>query len=130
METNEKKIFLNTLFWGVTLWLIGYVLGIVLFPLVPAAMIGWVITPIGVIITLWILVKKIDRETFVRYVRLAVAWTMLAVALDYLFIVKLFSPAEAYYKPDVYLYYFLTLALPILVGWRKTRSRAKAGKRF
>lgn len=42
----------------------------------------------------------------------------MAVLLDYLFIVKMFKSAD-YYKPDVYVYYALTLLLPIAVGWYK-----------
>jgi hypothetical protein len=80
---DKKKTFINTLKWGFILWLIGYVLGIVLFAFVPANMIGWVITPIGVAITLWVLFKKIVREKFQCYVGLAVIWTLLAIILVY-----------------------------------------------
>jgi len=40
-----------------------------------------------------------------------------------LFIVKAFKPADGYYKLDVYLYYALTFALPLIVGWRKKLIR-------
>ncbi|MGE5624192.1 MAG: hypothetical protein ACM3ZT_01435 [Bacillota bacterium] len=49
-------------------------------------------------------------------------WTALAVALDYLLIVKLLKPTDGYYKPDVYLYYALTFLLPLLAfGWKTRR---------
>jgi hypothetical protein len=118
---DPKKIFLNTLQWGFTLWLIGYVLGFVFFALIPPAMIGWFVMPIGVVITIWVLMKKIERESFGCYIGLGVIWTLLAIGLDYLFIVKLLKPADGYYKFDVYLYYFLTFTLPILFGWWKKR---------
>lgn len=117
---NKKQIFLNTVKWGFVLWVIGYVLGIILFPFVPANMIGWVIAPVGTLITLWVLFKKIHREKFQCYVGLAVIWTLMAIALDYLFIVKALRPADGYYKADVYLYYALTFILPIIVGWCKS----------
>jgi hypothetical protein len=120
---TKKQLFINTLSWGFILWLIGYVIGIVLFMVVAPDLIGWIITPIGVVITLWVLFKKINREKFQCYVGLAVIWTLMAVILDYLFIVKALKPADGYYKPDVYLYYALTFLLPLLVGWRKFYGR-------
>jgi hypothetical protein len=61
---NKKKVFLNSVGWGFVLWLMGYILGIVFFAIVPANMIGWIISPIATLITLWVLFKKITREQF------------------------------------------------------------------
>jgi len=119
MERNKKKIFLNTVFWGFVLWLFGYVLGIVFFALVPAEVLGWYIMPLGIIATLWVLIKKIQRDEFGCYVGLGVIWTLMAVVLDYFFLVKLLNVTD-YYKIDVYLYYALTFILPIAVGWYTT----------
>lgn len=116
METNKGKIFLNTVFWGLILWLFGYILGLVFFAFVPKELIGWYIMPIAVVVTLWVLFKKIKRDSFGCYIGLGVVWTIMAITLDYFFLVKLFKAAN-YYKTDVYIYYFLTLALPIVVGW-------------
>lgn len=113
-----KKIFLNNLFWGFILWLIGYVLGIIFFALVPQKMIGWCVMPLGSAITLVVLFKKIQREKWLCYLGMGIIWTAMAVILDYIFLVKLFQ-ATNYYKPDVYLYYALTFMLPVLVGWYK-----------
>jgi hypothetical protein len=121
MET--KKILLNTLQWGFVLWLFGYVLGIVLFALVPASLIGWIISPIGIAVTLWVLFKKVHLDNFSCYFGVGLVWTLMAVILDYLFLVKIFNPADGYYKFDVYLYYALTFILPILAGWIKTRQK-------
>jgi hypothetical protein len=52
-------------------------------------------------------------------VSLALVWSAMAVVLDYLFIVKAFNPADGYYKADVYLYYLLTVLLPLAVGLRR-----------
>jgi hypothetical protein len=116
---NKKQFIKDALVWGIILWLIGYVLGIVLFFIVPPPMIGWVIMPIGTIIVLWVLFKKIKANSFIYYVWLAIVWLLIAVIFDYFFLVKLFQPADGYYKPSVYLYYTLTFALPIIVGWYK-----------
>ena len=111
--------------WGLILWFIGYVLGILMFFLLPAWVIGWVILPIGVIITFGVLLKKVKGENFQYYLILAVVWTAIAVIFDYLFIVKMFKPADGYYKLDVYLYYFLTFSIPLIVGWWKERNPAR-----
>jgi hypothetical protein len=105
------------------LWLIGYVLGIVLFKSVPPASLGWVIMPIGIIITLWVLLRKVKNNTFKYSALLAVIWTLIAIIFDYLFIVKMFKPVDGYYKLDVYLYYVITFLLPLIVGrWKGSRE--------
>lgn len=119
-----NKQFLKTaIFWGVTLWLIGYLLGIILFPFLPAAVLGWVIMPIGVLITLWVLFKKIEADSLSFYLGLAVIWTLIAIIFDYFFLVKLFHPADGYYKLDVYFYYLLTFFLPLTIGYWKTKAK-------
>ena len=110
----------DALVWGVVLWLIGYVLGIVLFFAVPTTIIGWLIMPLGVLITLWVLLNKITFRLVWQFGILSVSWTVIAIALDYVFIVKLLSPEDGYYKLDVYSYYLLTFLLPFAVGWRRS----------
>lgn len=118
MPKNPLKIFLNTLFWGLVLWLFGYILGIIFFAFMPKGQIGFFILPLGTAFTLWVLFKKIKREEFGCYFGLGLIWTLLAAGLDYVFIVKLFKSAD-YYKMDVYVYYALTFLLPLAVGWYK-----------
>lgn len=113
----------DAFYWGFILWFIGYVLGIMFFAVVPPAMLGWVIMPIGVAITLWVLFKKIKAESLQYYFKLAIVWTLLAVLFDYFFLVKVLNPADGYYKLDVYIYYALTFFLPLFVGWRKTLAQ-------
>lgn len=119
---TKKQIFLNTLGWGFALWLFGYILGFIFFALVPPAEIGWYIMPLGVLATLWVLWKKIHRDSFGCFVGVAIIWTLLAVLLDYLFIVLALQPEDGYYKLDVYLYYALTFTLPLIVGWWKRKT--------
>ena len=119
----SKQLLKDALGWGFILWLIGYVLGIVLFAIVPQSIIGWVIMPIGIVITLWVLLIKVKASSLQYYYLLAIAWTLIAIIFDYIFLVLLFKPADGYYKLDVYLYYALTFVLPLLVGWYKTRSK-------
>lgn len=119
----DKQLLWDSLGWGFVLWLIGYVLGFILFFVVSPALLGWVIMPIGVVITLWVLLKKVRAETLRHYLVLAGTWTAIAVVFDYLFIVKALKPADGYYKPDVYVYYALTFLLPLIAFWWKTSRK-------
>jgi len=109
--------------WGLIFWLIGYVLGFILFFAVPVEMLGWVIMPIGSLITIGVLWKKIKGNTMKYYLGLALIWTLLAVIFDYFFLVKMLKPADGYYKLDVYLYYALTFVFPLIAGGLKTRKK-------
>lgn len=117
---QDKQILLDALGWGFLLWLVGYLLGIGLFMVVPQSMLGWIIMLIGTVITLWVLFKKVESDSLQYYLKLAVFWTVIAVVFDYFFLVKAFKPADGYYKLDVYLYYALTFVLPLFAGWRKS----------
>jgi hypothetical protein len=117
----SKALLRDTLGWGLVLWLFGYLFSFALFFFVPLALLGWVVTPFALALTLWVLFKKVKGPTFGHYAAVAVVWTALAVTLDYFCIVKLLHPADGYYKADVYLYYALTFLLPLAVGWKKTR---------
>lgn len=119
----NKQLLKDGLGWGFILWLIGYALGFIFFFFVPASVIGWVIMPIGIIITLWVLTKKVKTDTFKYFVLLAVVWTLIAIVFDYVFLFKALKPADGYYKLDVYLYYALTFILPLAVGWHKMNAR-------
>jgi hypothetical protein len=87
----KSQLLKDTLGWGFLLWLIGYLLSIILFMLVPASMLGWVIMPIGTAITLWVLVKKIKDNSFRYYLKLAIVWALIAIIFDYLFLVNCLS---------------------------------------
>lgn len=114
-----RGLLKDTFGWGTVLWLFGYVLGIIFFMIMPPALIGWVITPIGIALTLWILFKKINNKSFRHYLFLSISWTLIAIVLDYFLLVKVFKPTDGYYKLDVYLYYVLTFLLPLVVGQYK-----------
>jgi hypothetical protein len=111
------------LVWGFGLWLFGYVLGIALFPLVPNSLLGWLITPIGVLVTIWVLTKKLSPSNLSYYLFLGTVWALVAIVCDYVFLVKVFNPPGGYYKLDVFVYYSLTFILPLFVGWRKNGNK-------
>ncbi|VVB54781.1 Uncharacterised protein [uncultured archaeon] len=118
----NKQILKDKLGWGILLWLIGYILGFIFYFLLPTQLIGWAILPIGTIITLWVLLAKIKATDLKYYLKLAVFWTLIAVVLDYLFIIKMLNPTDGYYKIDVYIYYALTFILPLAAGkWKQKK---------
>lgn len=121
----NKQLLKDSLGWGFILWLIGYILGIALFFVLPPSILGWVITPIGALITIWVLMKKVKGEAFGHYLLIAVAWTAIAIAFDYFFLVKAFNPPDGYYKLDVYLYYTLTFILPLIIGLTRLQKTTK-----
>jgi hypothetical protein len=118
----NKQLLKDSLGWGLALWLIGYVLGIILFFLLPARLIGWAIMPIGLLITFWVLLKKVKADSLHYYLTLAIVWTAIAIVFDYLFIVETLKPADGYYKLDVYLYYATTFISPLIAVWWKKRN--------
>jgi len=118
-----NKFFKDAVLWGVILWLVGYILGFVFFMLVPQQMIGWFIMPVGILITLWVLAKKINGPDMLYYLKVAIAWTAIAIVFDWLFLVQLLKPSGGYYKLDVYFYYATTFVLPLIAGIFKTQKR-------
>jgi len=123
MKKNDmKKILLSTLFWGFILWIFGFVLGILFFAILPKEMIGWAILPIGIVFSLFVLIKKIQREEFRCFIGLGIIWTIMAVLLDYVFLVRLFNATD-YYRLDVYIYYISTFTLPLMVGFYRFKIK-------
>lgn len=120
----DRQLLRDSLGWGFVLWLIGYALGFALFFVLPPSLIGWVIMPIGIAITLWVLLTKVSVNQLGYFILLSVAWTAIAVLFDYVLIVKALAPADGYYKLDVYLYYALTFLLPLAAFiWKSRRSQ-------
>jgi hypothetical protein len=118
----DKKSLIDTLGWGTLLWFIGYVLGMILYFVLPVSIIGWAILPVGLIITFWVLFRQIKSTDFRYYLVLAVAWAAIAIICDYVFIVLLLKP-EIYYKLDVYVYYLLIFASPLIAVWWKKHGK-------
>lgn len=115
----NKKLLKDGIGWGIMLWFIGYLIGFVLFMFVPQNLIGWIIMPVGLLISLWVLIKKVKPGSLLYFFTIAIFWTFIAVVFDYFFLVKILKPADGYYKLDVYLYYLLTFSLPLIVGIKK-----------
>lgn len=103
---------------GIGVWLMGYIASLVLFFVVPASLLGWVLFVIFTPVTSYIAYLRFGKrsEDIAYYLKIAAAWTLIAMILDYVFIVMAFD-SKGYYKPDVFVYYAATFAIPLLVGW-------------
>jgi hypothetical protein len=120
-----RKLLVNeSLGWGTAVWCFGYVLGIALFFVLPVALIGWTILPVGLAFAIWVSMTRVDEDRFASYAVVALVWTAIAVVGDYIFIVKAIKPADGYYKLDVFIYYALTFLVPCVVGWWKLAGPA------
>lgn len=115
----------DTVGLGTALWLFGYLISLVLFFSPFASIMGWIITamltPVTIVITWWWFKGRNLPLTY--YAEVGSVWTVIAVVLDYLFIVSLFQ--ATYYSIDVFLYYTLTFLIPIGVGLYLIRTLTK-----
>ena len=111
-----KQWIKDTIGLGTGLWLFGYLASLLLFFSPFADIMGWIITavftPVTIAIAWWWFRARDLPLTY--YVGVGVAWTMIAIVLDYLFIVRLFQ--TTYYEIDVFVYYALTFLIPLGVG--------------
>lgn len=121
-EKINKQFLKDSLGWGILLWLFGYILGIILFMLVPEKYLGLIISPLGSVLTIWVLFKKIKSDSLKYYFSLGIVWTLIAIIFDYFFIVKAFSSND-YYGFHIFVYYFLTFILPLIVGYYKSFNK-------
>jgi len=122
--SSMKQSIKDTAGLGVALWLIGYLASLVLFFSPYAGIMGWILlavfTPVTVVIVLWWFRKR-ERLPLQYYAGVGVAWVLIAIVLDYLFIVLLFQ--ANYYGIDVFVYYAVTFLIPVGVGLFLNRSR-------
>jgi hypothetical protein len=111
-----KQWIKDTIGLGTGVWLFGYLASLLLFFSPFADIMGWIITavftPITIALAWWWFRARDLPLTY--YVVVGVAWTMIAIVLDYLFIVRLFQ--TTYYEIDVFVYYALTFLIPVGVG--------------
>ncbi len=124
-------VFKDTAGLGTFFWLLGYLAGIVLFFTPFAGSMGWIIpvlfTPFTIGVTLWWFRPR-GRLPLRYYAGVGIAWMLIVVVLDYLFIVLLFQ-SSAYYSLHIFLYYSLMFLIPVGVGiyLKRATSLAKPG---
>jgi hypothetical protein len=111
-----KEWIKDTAGLGTFFWLFGYLASIALYFTPFANAMGWIITavftPVTIAITWWWFRTRSLHITY--YAIVGIAWTVIAIVLDYLFIVLLFQ--ATYYSADVFVYYALTFLIPVGVG--------------
>lgn len=118
-----QTLLKDTVVLGVLLWLLGYIASLLLFVSPFAGIMGWILiavfTPVSVIIVWrWFTGRDLPLA---YYAGLGIAWTVIAVVFDYLFIVLLFS--ATYYGPDVFVYYAITFLIPVCIGLLEMAGR-------
>lgn len=108
---------MDCLGWGFILWALGFALGMILFPFVPVARLGWFILPVMTLVTVYVAYRRLRQsdETIGYYVIVGIVWLFIAVVFDYLFLVKAFAVSN-YYDADILMYYALSLIVPMAVG--------------
>lgn len=120
---SGENVLLDTLGLGFCLWLAGYLASFALFFILPKDVLGWVLfavfAPLTVLVAYW----RFHRRAlpFGYFIKIAAAWTLIAIVFDYLFIVLLLN-AAGYYKLDVLVYYATTFLIPIAVGVRYAKK--------
>ena len=129
VPTNRMHpVFKDTLGIGTLFWLIGYLAGMILFFTPFADSMGWIIfiifTPFTILVTWWWFRPR-ERLSLQYYAGVGAAWTLIAIVLDYLFIVMLFGSA-AYYSLHIFLYYALMFLIPVGVGMYLDRAGTPA----
>ncbi len=121
-----KQWIKDTAGLGVVLWLIGYLASLVLFFSPYAGIMGWILlaifTPVTIAVTWWWFRHR-ERLPLQYYACVGVAWTLIAVVFDYLFIVLMFQ--ATYYESDVFVYYAVTFLIPVGVGLYLNRARSE-----
>jgi hypothetical protein len=121
-----KSRMIDIFVFGIFIWLMGYIASIILFPFVPDNILGWILciifTPITIIIA-YLRFRNRKLKLFC-YFMTGVFWAIIAMILDYFFIVRLFN-SVTYYKPDVFVYYIVTFLIPLIIGLYNINKRKK-----
>ena len=113
-----EQILRDTVYAGILLWIAGYLASMaVYFAGLNYAIWGKIVLllylPCAAVFTFWYFGA---RDLTLNYCAgVGLSWSLIAVVLDYPFIVLRFG-AWQYYGPDVYLYYTAMFLIPVGVG--------------
>jgi hypothetical protein len=121
-----EQILRDTLYAGTLLWIAGYLASMaVYFSGLNYDFWGKVVLLVYIPCTFVVTLRYFSGRdlTLPYYCLVGLAWSIIAVLLDYPFIVLRFG-AFQYYTPDVYLYYAAMFIIPVVVGvYRKLQAR-------
>jgi hypothetical protein len=125
-----KQWMKDTAGLGTALWLLGYLASLVLFFTPFALVMGWILfallTPVTIVIAWWWFRKR-ECLPLQYYAGVGVAWVLIAIVSDYLFIVLLLH--ATYYGIDVFVYYAMAFLIPLGVGLFLNRNRNEPGEK-
>jgi len=125
---NQELV--DTIGFGFLLWLIGYFMGffIITIPGYPEIMtIPVILTAFSLAVALvtaafaYVRFRKRREVSWLYAFLVGIAWTTLAIVLDFIFIVLLFN-APSYYRPHIFIYYAITLVVPSAVSKYSSRQ--------
>lgn len=114
----KKYALVDTLVYGLVIWLVGFVLGMVLFPFVEISVMGWILMPVTLIVALFLSMRirrKRSAAAVSTFIGVGLSWVALSLILDYAILVKGYS-AENFYDVDIIIYYIGVLLIPIIVS--------------
>ena len=118
-----KDTLIDTLGLGFCLWLAGFIASLPLFFVLPPGLLGWVLfivfTPITILVAYWRFHKR--QLPLAHYIVVALAWCLIAILFDYIFIVTMFKSVD-YYKLDVLLYYAVAFLVPLAIGLKYSKK--------
>jgi len=119
MDELLKRKLTDTLGLGFGLWLLGFALGMMLFPFVAVAVMGRYIIAVMLPVTLYAAYKRFAglKETTGYYLLVGISWLLIAVVFDYVFLVKAFQ-APNFYDTDIMVAYALSFLVPVAVGMK------------
>lgn len=119
-----EQLLRDTAYAGILLWLAGYLASMaVYFSGLNYALWGKVVLllylPCAFVVAFWYFTGR--TLTLQYFAGVGVAWSLIAIILDYPFIVLRFG-AYQYYTPDVYLYYAAMFLIPVAAGMYRKKA--------
>jgi len=122
-----EQLLRDTAYAGLLLWLAGYLASMaVYFSPLPYPLWGKVVLllyiPFAAAFAVYLFRER--NQSMRYYAGVGLAWSLIAIVLDYPFIVLRFG-AYQYYTPDVYFYYAVMFLIPVGVGIYRNRKDAK-----
>jgi len=124
-----EQLLRDTLGMGFLLWLAGYLASMAVY-FSPLSYAVWgrvvlaVYIPLAAYAAWWYFTGR--DLSLLYYAGVGFAWSVIAIVLDYPFIVLRFGAWE-YYTPDVYLYYAVMFLIPVCTGICRNRKAAVTG---
>lgn len=126
-----EQLLRDTVYAGILLWAAGYLASMAVYFSLPdysfwGKVVLLVYIPCAFGFACWYFSRRTPPLRY--FAGVGAAWSLIAIVLDFPFIVLRFG-AWQYYGPDVYLYYAAMVVIPVVAGLyvRKTSTRQDDG---